>query len=524
MKHSLLRGDGRYMAFNMSSAIGAHPPPPPPLPSVSRPSAALSSTTLLSASLLSAAMSSASLQTVAANWCSNGIRSNDGSACCAASCGRCSDASGCSLLPGGRPKCCLPFIRHKAKTCMTSFSTGCIALGRALPPRADLGQAAPLPRASLSQAAPPPPAENASSPVHYNELADAILGVGVRPFENASSWLAAGPDHWYKKSAFSVQHEDLATHLMRVGGHGCWVLEVGSFIGNSAATWARASRVAGLSFATVVAMDSWLGDVGMWQWKGKWLGPRSIDGSPRLYEQFMANIKDKNVADRVLPLRVPSSVGLRYLVTLVRSKRIPPPHLVYLDAAHEYPETLQELQWAWRLLPPGGFLVGDDFDRFWPSVQQSVVEFSQSLAAGEVDLPARYALGWRNLLPLKRMRVAVLNGEPASQARILLKNSQWLLRKAPASDLTSTPRNLSKEVVKPASQEWPFLRATTRCCLNGWTGHDFLTCRPATTFMMQRTCNVHGVHEAGGESRGVGRCHLYRCMGCSPRDEPGCSD
>jgi hypothetical protein len=109
--------------------------------------------------------------------------------------------------------------------------------------------------------------------------------------------------------------------LMRLASEGCWILEIGSFIGNSAVTWVKATRAAALASATVVTMDSWLGDVGMWQWKDKWLGPRSSDGSPRLFEQFMANIVDKNASDRVLPLRVPSAVGLRYLLTLLHSHR-----------------------------------------------------------------------------------------------------------------------------------------------------------------------------------------------------------
>jgi len=374
---------------------------------------------------------------------------------------------------------------------------------------------------------------NHSKPITYSDLAEAILGpLGRHPFADNSSWRGVRPEHWYKKSAFSMQHRDLALMLMRLASEGCWILEIGSFIGNSAVTWVKATRAAALASATVVTMDSWLGDVGMWQWKDKWLGPRSSDGSPRLFEQFMANIVDKNASDRVLPLRVPSAVGLRYLLTLLHSQAIPPPHLIYLDAAHDYPETLQEIQLAWQLLGPGGFLVGDDFDRFWPSVQQSVIEFTQTLSADEVDLPSRYAAHWDGV-PLKRMRVAVVNGQSASEARILLKNSQWLLRKAPADGHLHVygPQQVT---VTPSMSTWPFLRATARCCLNGWTSDKFTTCHSAKPFMSQRSCNVHGVHAdaevpAGGRVQrpravvGVGRCKLFACHGCTAKNEKGCS-
>jgi hypothetical protein len=211
-----------------------------------------------------------------------------------------------------------------------------------------------------------PPFAPAGAAVTYAELADAILGVGVRPFaQQANTPADTRPSSfWYTQSYFARQHADLAEHLMRLGGEGRWVLEVGSFLGDSALAWVRAARAVGLRNATVVAMDTWLGDVGMWQRKGRWLGPPdAVTGEPRLFEVFLANVRQRNATDSILPLRVPSSVGLRYLAGLVESGRLPPPHVVYLDAAHEYPETELEMHAAWRLLPRGGFLVGDDFNR-----------------------------------------------------------------------------------------------------------------------------------------------------------------
>ena len=191
----------------------------------------------------------------------------------------------------------------------------------------------------------------------YADLADILLGKGVRPALGAAGGSFRGrvADYWYHQSAFARQHRDLAQALVSsvereydpsAGGRhaqaavrGAWMLEVGSFIGNSAVTWGRAA-IRAKSNLTIVCLDTWLGDVGMWQRKGKWLGtPDRVTGEPRLYEQFMANVQGWNLSGRVLPLRAPASVGLRYLSSLIDTGQLPSPSLVYVDAAHEYPET-----------------------------------------------------------------------------------------------------------------------------------------------------------------------------------------
>ena len=53
-------------------------------------------------------------------------------------------------------------------------------------------------------------------------------------------------------------------------------------------------------------------------------------------------------------MRASSLVGLRYLGQKIAKGAIPSPHAIYLDSAHEYPETVIEIQAAWALLQPGG--------------------------------------------------------------------------------------------------------------------------------------------------------------------------
>ena len=48
--------------------------------------------------------------------------------------------------------------------------------------------------------------------------------------------------------------------------------------------------------------------------------------------------------------------------------------VIYLDSAHLAGEVLLELEMAWRLLPQGGLLFGDDFSL--PEVRQDVLKFT----------------------------------------------------------------------------------------------------------------------------------------------------
>ena len=98
-------------------------------------------------------------------------------------------------------------------------------------------------------------------------------------------------------------------------------------------------------------------------------------------------------------------------------------------AAHEYPEVLGEMLEAWKLLPAGGFLVGDDFHASWPGVQRAVWELiTRHLAATEVSAASDYACAWHHPL---RQQLAVLRSNEAAGGPVLLHGRQWMVRKQP---------------------------------------------------------------------------------------------
>jgi hypothetical protein len=62
------------------------------------------------------------------------------------------------------------------------------------------------------------------------------------------------------------------------------------------------------------------------------------------------------------------------------------PGVIYLDTAHEWYETYIELVTAWRILAPGGVLIGDDYN--WPSVNHDVQRFAREHGV-EIEMKER---------------------------------------------------------------------------------------------------------------------------------------
>ena len=118
----------------------------------------------------------------------------------------------------------------------------------------------------------------------YDLLSRTLLGV-VNPFDRFEAPAGMRYDNWYPYSLFSTQHVDLAEALVDTLNGGGYMVELGSFIGNSATTWARAmERRNHTSKSVIICIDTWLGDANMWQSKGQWLGTPATTGQPRLFE------------------------------------------------------------------------------------------------------------------------------------------------------------------------------------------------------------------------------------------------
>lgn len=218
------------------------------------------------------------------------------------------------------------------------------------------------------------------------------------------------------------------------------IVELGSFVGGSAARLAGAARDAALSDFCILCVDPFVGDANMWcdvnGWRS-WLRLRA--GRPSLYETFLANMRVANLNEVVLPLCATATVGMAVLRRLTMAggetgccgaalaPALPRPRLIYLDSAHEEGEVFVEVSRAFELLAPGGLLLGDDWG--WPAVQADVLRFAREKAPSLcTTLPPLTGVGANALTPVRGVPgLAVTDGGVGASA-------QWLLRKPRGGD------------------------------------------------------------------------------------------
>ncbi len=219
---------------------------------------------------------------------------------------------------------------------------------------------------------------------------------------------------------FGYPHTNIKTELiesvLRNLQPSFW-LEIGSMLGGSAIRTAETIKRMSLQ-TEIVCIDPFCGDVNMWAWEkaltaqGHWRFLGIEDCRPTIYERFLANILRSGHTDIVLPLATTATVGIRLLRRLVAEGRLSAlPEIVYLDSAHEPDETLLELSLAWELLPPGGVLMGDDWD--WDAVRNDVRKFASHILANQQTLH----------------ELAAAHPDASIESNILLYRGQWLMAK-----------------------------------------------------------------------------------------------
>jgi cephalosporin hydroxylase len=154
------------------------------------------------------------------------------------------------------------------------------------------------------------------------------------------------------------------------------IVEVGTWYGKSAATWAQAiarTNTAHDKQGGVLCVDTWLGAREMWEHQGGAEGwwsranvsnanlakshqrLRLVNGFPQFYQQFLANMAHLNLNDVVIPFPTTSVIAGRFLRDHSYTAEI-----IYVDGSHEYDDVLADLELYWQQVSPRGALVGDD--------------------------------------------------------------------------------------------------------------------------------------------------------------------
>jgi predicted O-methyltransferase YrrM len=187
----------------------------------------------------------------------------------------------------------------------------------------------------------------------------------------------AAPQGW------NGNHPSLG-RLAGASGHGPAIaIDVGVWKGQSTISLATAMKAASLD-GCVIAVDTFLGSAE--HWSAQQLYSRR-HGLPDIYETFLDNVCNADLADYIVPMPQTSTTAAIILAQLKISAS-----LVHIDAAHEYAEVLRDAESYWKLLNPGGYLIGDDYHETWPGVVKAAGEFSSKTGRPLTVEPPKWIL------------------------------------------------------------------------------------------------------------------------------------
>jgi len=150
--------------------------------------------------------------------------------------------------------------------------------------------------------------------------------------------------------------------------HPFQVLEVGSYAGASAITWALAIRSREDRPGQVLCVDPWQNylsdeDIETSATPGVLREMAQALESGQVFSLFDHNVRAAQVSEIVQPLR-------GRFAGVAASTPAESCDIVYIDANHKYMAVLADLQSAARLVRPGGILCGDDLEVQWTSLDK----------------------------------------------------------------------------------------------------------------------------------------------------------
>lgn len=188
------------------------------------------------------------------------------------------------------------------------------------------------------------------------------------------------PDHPVFEAAFSFLRPSV-------------IVEVGTWKGKSAITMAEILRSHGID-GVIICVDTWLGS------PEHCLSPRHhptepahykslrhMNGLPRLYDTFMANVAMKGVENYIIPLPNTSDNAFEMFRRIGLKA-----DFIYIDAAHEYEGALRDMRNSWAMLRDGGILVLDDYIK-WRGVTQAIDTFASKTGTRVYGEYGKAALG-----------------------------------------------------------------------------------------------------------------------------------
>ena len=158
------------------------------------------------------------------------------------------------------------------------------------------------------------------------------------------------------------------------------IIEVGTWKGGSAIRMARWCATYKLQ-TQIYCIDTWLGAAEFWTGELARTPERNLllkNGYPQIYYQFLSNVVHNGLQDYIIPIPVPSSIGVKILKAQgVKAD------LIYIDGSHEYDDVYADLNSYSELLNPGGVMFGDDYYSF-ADVGRAVNDFVATQKAQDI--------------------------------------------------------------------------------------------------------------------------------------------
>ena len=160
------------------------------------------------------------------------------------------------------------------------------------------------------------------------------------------------------------------------------IVEIGSWKGGSAINMAKLCKARGLD-TKIYCIDTWLGASEFWTNPTPERNLHLHYGYPQIYYQFLSNVVHNDVVDCIIPVPLPSSIGIHL---------VPNADLIYVDGDHSYAGALQDITNAYEKLikEPGKVIFGDDYCNDIFEVKRAVDEFSQGFHVPRVHFRGRH--------------------------------------------------------------------------------------------------------------------------------------
>jgi len=143
------------------------------------------------------------------------------------------------------------------------------------------------------------------------------------------------------------------------------VLEIGSFLGQSALMWSQTIADHFQDGGSVLCVDPWQ----------PFLSEQDVWGGD-LYQQTQASLEDGSAFEQfkvnitTAPSKAPISFFRGTLKELVEHSLLLPFDVVYIDGSHYYQDVKTDLLFAQPLVRDGGILCGDDLETEFPETDQ----------------------------------------------------------------------------------------------------------------------------------------------------------